>query len=69
MMNAKNVLAINIDRDAPMVTKADWAVIADLHQVVPAISGRDHPPPYPGRRVRLGSQWLVASGCWLLVVG
>lgn len=38
MMNAKNVLAINIDRDAPMVTKADWAVIADLHQVVPAIS-------------------------------
>ena len=38
MMNAKNVLAINIDSDAPMVTKADWAVIADLHQVVPAIS-------------------------------
>ena len=38
MMNAKNVLAINIDRDAPMVTKADWAVIADLHQIVPAIS-------------------------------
>ena len=38
MMNAKNVLAINIDRDAPMVTKADWAVIADLHQVVPGIS-------------------------------
>ena len=38
MMNAKNVLAINIDRDAPMVTKADWAVIADLHEVVPAIS-------------------------------
>ena len=38
MMNAKNVLAINTDRDAPMVTKADWAVIADLHEVVPAIS-------------------------------
>ena len=38
MMNAKNVLAINIDPDAPMVTKADWAVIADLHEVVPAIS-------------------------------
>ena len=38
MMNAKNILAINIDRDAPMVTKADWAVIADLHEVVPAIS-------------------------------
>ena len=38
MMNAKNVLAINIDRDSPMVTKADWAVIADLHDVVPAIT-------------------------------
>ena len=38
MMNAKNVLAINTDRDAPMVTKANWAIIADLHQVVPAIS-------------------------------
>ena len=38
MMNAKNVLAINTDRDAPMVTKADWAVIADLHDVVPAIT-------------------------------
>lgn len=38
MMNAKNVLAVNTDRDAPMVTKADWAVIADLHEVVPAIT-------------------------------
>ncbi|MYH55151.1 MAG: electron transfer flavoprotein subunit alpha/FixB family protein, partial [Acidimicrobiia bacterium] len=38
MMNAKNVLAINTDLDAPMVTKANWAIIADLHQVVPAIS-------------------------------
>ena len=38
MMNAKNVLAVNTDRDAPMVTKADWAVIADLHDVVPAIT-------------------------------
>ncbi len=38
MMNAKHVLAVNTDRDAPMVTKADWAVIADLHEVVPAIT-------------------------------
>ena len=38
MMNAKHILAINLDREAPMVTKADWAVIADLHEVVPAIS-------------------------------
>jgi electron transfer flavoprotein alpha subunit len=37
MQAAKNVLAINIDPDAPMVTKADYAVIGDLHEIVPAI--------------------------------
>ena len=37
MMNSKNVLAVNLDREAPMVTKADWAVIADLHEVIPAV--------------------------------
>jgi electron transfer flavoprotein alpha subunit len=35
---AKNILAINTDPDAPMVTKADYAVIGDLHEVVPAIN-------------------------------
>ncbi len=37
MMNAKHVLAINTDPEAPMVTKANWAVVADLHAVLPAI--------------------------------
>lgn len=37
MMNSKRVLAVNLDQDAPMVTKADWAVIADLHEVIPAV--------------------------------
>jgi electron transfer flavoprotein alpha subunit len=37
MMAAKRVLAINTDRDAPMVTKADFAVIGDLHVVLPAV--------------------------------
>ena len=37
MQTAKHVLAINTDPDAPMVTKADYAVIGDLHEVVPAI--------------------------------
>jgi electron transfer flavoprotein alpha subunit len=37
MQAAKRVLAINTDRDAPMVTKADYAVIGDLHEIVPAI--------------------------------
>ncbi len=35
---AKNILAINTDADAPMVTKATHAVIGDLHEVVPAIN-------------------------------
>jgi electron transfer flavoprotein alpha subunit len=35
---AKNILAINTDPDAPMVTKASYAVIGDLHEVVPAIN-------------------------------
>ena len=34
---AKAVLAINTDRDAPMVTKATYAVIGDLHAVIPAV--------------------------------
>ena len=36
--SAKNILAINTDPDAPMVTKATYAVIGDLHEVVPAVS-------------------------------
>ncbi len=35
---AKRLLAINTDPDAPIVAKADFAIIGDLHQVVPAIS-------------------------------
>lgn len=35
---AKTILAINIDADAPMVTKAQYAVVGDLHEVVPAIN-------------------------------
>jgi electron transfer flavoprotein alpha subunit len=37
MQAAQRVLAINLDKDAPMVTKADYAVIGDLHEIVPAI--------------------------------
>lgn len=36
-MASKHILAINTDREANMVVKADWAVIGDLHEVVPAI--------------------------------
>jgi electron transfer flavoprotein alpha subunit len=37
MMASKNVLAINTDAEAPMVTKADYAVIGDLHPILNAI--------------------------------
>jgi electron transfer flavoprotein alpha subunit len=37
-MASKAILAINTDPEANMVTKADYAVIGDLHEVVPAIS-------------------------------
>ncbi|HJL99622.1 MAG TPA: electron transfer flavoprotein subunit alpha/FixB family protein [Acidimicrobiales bacterium] len=36
-MASKNILAINIDPEANMVTKAGYAVLGDLHEVVPAI--------------------------------
>lgn len=36
-MASKHIIAINTDPEANMVTKADYAVIGDLHQVVPAV--------------------------------
>ena len=36
--SAKTILAINTDEDAPMVTKAHYAVIGDLHEIVPAVN-------------------------------
>jgi electron transfer flavoprotein alpha subunit len=46
MMASKNVLAINNDPEAPMVTKADYAVIGDLHPILEAVVAevkRRHP--------------------------
>ncbi len=36
--SAKHILAINTDAEAPMVTRASYAVIGDLHEIVPAIN-------------------------------
>ncbi len=35
---SKHILAVNTDPDAPIMFKADYAVIGDLHQVIPAIT-------------------------------
>ncbi|MEJ2889979.1 electron transfer flavoprotein subunit alpha/FixB family protein [Actinomycetospora aeridis] len=36
-MNARAILAVNTDPEAPMVARATWAVIGDVHEVLPAI--------------------------------
>jgi electron transfer flavoprotein alpha subunit len=38
MSSSKTIIAINNDPDAPMVTKAHYAVIGDMHEIVPAIN-------------------------------
>ena len=37
MMASKTIIAINTDAEASMVTKAHYAVLGDLHDVIPAI--------------------------------
>ena len=36
--SSKVILAVNTDADAPMMTKATYAVVGDMHEVVPAIN-------------------------------
>jgi electron transfer flavoprotein alpha subunit len=36
--SAKTILAVNSDPEAPMVTKAHYAVIGDMHEILPAIN-------------------------------
>jgi electron transfer flavoprotein alpha subunit len=35
---AKRIIAVNTDPEAPIVANADYAVIGDLHEVIPAIT-------------------------------
>jgi electron transfer flavoprotein alpha subunit len=34
---AKHIIAINTDPGAPILAHADYAVVGDLHQVIPAL--------------------------------
>jgi electron transfer flavoprotein alpha subunit len=35
--SARHIIAVNTDQDAPIVARADYAVIADLHALLPAL--------------------------------
>jgi electron transfer flavoprotein alpha subunit len=36
--SSKTIVAINTDENAPMMTKANYAVVGDMHEIVPAIN-------------------------------
>ncbi len=36
--SSKTILAVNTDDEAPMMTKATYAVVGDMHEIVPAIN-------------------------------
>ena len=36
-LSAKHIIAVNTDPDAPIIAHADYAVIGDLNQVIPAL--------------------------------
>ena len=52
---AKHIIAINTDPGAPILAHADYAVVGDLHQVIPALISA------LGRRGGQG-RWPVAAG-------
>jgi electron transfer flavoprotein alpha subunit len=35
---AENILAVNTDPEAAIIQKADWAVVADLHETIPEVT-------------------------------
>ncbi|MDT7667946.1 MAG: electron transfer flavoprotein alpha subunit, partial [Pseudonocardiales bacterium] len=57
--SSKTILAINTDADAPMMTRATYAVIGDMHEVVPAINGDRRRPGGRRRSASLFTQERV----------
>jgi electron transfer flavoprotein alpha subunit len=46
---AKHIIAINTDPGAPILAHADYAIIGDLHQVIPALIAALRSRPWEGR--------------------
>jgi electron transfer flavoprotein alpha subunit len=36
-LSARHIVAVNTDTEAPIISRADYAVIADLHELIPAL--------------------------------
>jgi electron transfer flavoprotein alpha subunit len=37
MVSSKTILVINTDGEAPIMAHADYAVVGDLHKILPAV--------------------------------
>jgi electron transfer flavoprotein alpha subunit len=48
-LSARHIIAVNTDPDAPIIARADYAVIADLHELIPVLVAAIRDRPQPGR--------------------
>ena len=50
--SSKVIVAVNTDAEAPMMTRATYAVVGDMHEVLPGGQRGDPPPPRLTQRLR-----------------